>query len=292
MKHDSFRSLYYALIQHSGEGRYEELLKRSLEELHALMSTLEPLKRLNSSRPGTVDQEKLQELFALSVINEHLLCASDFSLSEYQQFFRALGFVPFDPPAQFNPALCEVMSVDNSTAEQSIALGHCHWPGLKFGELIFSRCAVDISCPQSLQIINGFADCSTLYFTNHRNHRPVHDLSHGWGNNSRWRTAFHRTYEIGNLTLYNVDGSIDLADPEAAETLKDLELQRLALVEAQELLIHRCQVGASRQMHDYFPYDWTMAIAGNPQWPLRPENIMSIEQALADSLVNEQPLAE
>lgn len=292
MTHDSFRSLYDAMIQHNGERLYEEVLHPSLGDLQRLMAALEPLKKLSNSRPGAVGSDELQELFALSVVNDHLLSTSRLSLSEYEEFFRALGFSLFDPPAQFSPALCEVMAVDNSAAKQAIALGHCHWPGLRFGELVFSRCAVDISCPASLQIVKGIADCSTLYFTNRRSHRSAQDLSHGWGSNSRWRTAFHRTYETADLTLYNVDGSIDLADTSAPETLKDLELQELTLAQARELLIHRCQVSACNQSDDYFPYHWKMAITGNCQWPLVQENIMTIEQALGRIGLNGKPFGE
>jgi hypothetical protein len=70
-----------------------------------------------------------------------------------------------------------------------------------WGELVFSRAAVSVSCHPSFQILEGVADRSRLYVTDRRMRRDVVNLSHGWGSNSRWRTSFRFDYEEKDLRM-------------------------------------------------------------------------------------------
>src|SRR4051794_29725035 len=120
------------------------------------------------------------------------------SRRDYRRFFEALGFCVFGPPASFNPLTCEIVHVGNwPSPEEGIRIGGCFWPGLRFGEMVFSRCAVNVFCHPSHGVVEGIADRSTLYFTNYRMRRDCSDLSHGWGSNSQWATNLSRNYEAG-----------------------------------------------------------------------------------------------
>jgi hypothetical protein len=52
------------------------------------------------------------------------------------------------------------------------------------------------------------AATSTLHWAWARRHRPVEDLSHGWGSNSQWDTDFRRDYLLPDQLLCNVDAAL------------------------------------------------------------------------------------
>ncbi|WP_347254771.1 hypothetical protein [Leminorella grimontii] len=279
-----FRALHDEIMAYSGNALFQDVLRPAIPRLKAIMASFEYLRRLEDSRPGIVNSDDLMRLFALSVVNDHLLLPLNLSREEYLHFFQELGFEPYDRPEAFTPALCEIISVGNfNSFSEGITLGRSYWPGLRLGELIFSRCAVDVYCPPEYGILNGIADKSVLYFTNQRINRPAHDCSHGWGSNSRWKTAFSRNYQSGDFTFYNVDGRMDLADTASRELLEDLKEQKITIDEARELLVHRCWVGKKALEDDFFPYLWRMAVKNSEtvsEWPLATDAIVQFNVAL------------
>ena len=99
------------------------------------------------------------------------------------------------------------------------------WPGLMFGNLLFSRCGVRVQGGRD-HIAKEIAECSTLYFTYRRLHRKTSDRSMGWGSNSQWRTSFRRDYEHDGYVLYNVDGEIDLTSDSQFEKEDELTVRQ------------------------------------------------------------------
>lgn len=229
------------------------------------MQPLMHLKNLKTSLPGTVRDEHLWDFFALSVLNDDLQRPFSLSRHEYKAFFTALGFDVFEPAGVFNPVLSEIVSVfDFYTDIQDYQTAYVHWPGLRFGDMIFSRAGINLACNKSSDIIKQVAENSTLYFTNRRFRRQASDLSHGWGSNSRWRTAFYRNYMTSEYTFVNVDAKIDLA----SNNLTAFDLHELSLQQARELLLNRCFIQSDIR-DDLWPYDWKMAFnTGELSWPV------------------------
>jgi len=229
--------------------------------------------------PGTIAREALilYDLFALSVLNDLLIVHPLLlSAAQYRRFFEALGFSLFSAREHFNPLTCEVVELSNwPKAEKGICVwGCCYWPGLRFGDMIFSRCGVSLGCHPSHGIVEGIADCSHLYFTNRRLRRPCSDLSHGWGSNSRWATTMRRDYVVGGFAFCNVDADVDLYSQEAATEGLPLNLAR-------ELLLHRCFVSHPDIFGDLYPYVWRMALTcTNPLEPLAAAPFVPFSEAL------------
>jgi hypothetical protein len=86
-------------------------------------------------------------------------------------------------------------------------------------------------------IVKELAEQSTMYWTWRRKHRPVEDMSHGWGSNSQWRTRFRRDYLIGGHVYYNVDAKERATDPESIELVR-----------------HRCYVQSTRTYEETSPW--------------------------------------
>jgi hypothetical protein len=108
------------------------------------------------------------------------------------------------------------------------------WPGLLFGELLFSRSGVRVRAGARYAVA-GVADRSTLYDVFLRRHRETIDGSVGWGHNSQWKTDFRRDYVTLDAYHLNVDGNLDAADVTEGSG-------GLSAVEIRDLLRHRCLV--------------------------------------------------
>lgn len=273
----SFNELYDALVNYEGIQIYQDVLEPFIPHGIECMKSMKNLALLTQSPPDSVEEEKLWDLFALSVCNDFLLLPLHVTRQEYLQFFTMLGFTKIDPGTTFNPLIHEIVEVANwYQPEEGIELGACYWPGLRFGELIFSRCAVDVYCHPSWGITEGVADRSELYFTNRRLRRKTHDLSHGWGHNSKWSTSFSRNYLVKDYSFLNVDSQYDLAESQSADVLYDL-----TPLQASELLYHRCFVNEILNDDEQFPYDWHLTLKTNSQkWPITQDMIAPTKQAL------------
>ncbi len=207
--------------------------------------------------------EDLWRLYALGRVNEVLLLrfqrgraeGTDWpgpkvSLDEYVWFAESLGMTvagsqSFSP---FYHEIVEVAQADNE--EQPVTVLSTFWPCLMLGDMLFSRAGVRVS-GGSRFVHKEIAESSTLYWAYRRKNRPYQDLSHGWGSNSQWRTAFRRDYRVGQGFYYNVDGKHDLGASEPAEEDRD----DLTREERIELLTNRCFVTTMKPHCDLWPYD-------------------------------------
>lgn len=281
---ESFRQLHDALDRYDGADPHADVLMPSLADVQALMAPLQSLRRLATSPPGAVDQNALWDLFALSVIDDALLSRPRFRPAEHATFFSLLGFEPFDEHAAFSPLTCEIVAVSNDVdgPESGIELLETHWPGLRFGELVFARCAKSVRCRPSLGIVEGIADKSMLHFTNERRGRPCNDFSHGWGHNSRWRTDFHRNYAVHGVAFYNVDGPLDIGTRNPSLERSGHPPAELPLDQAREILMHRGFVRTPR-FADEWPYHWRMAVRDSGRsWPLDEADLLPFDAALRE----------
>lgn len=215
---------------------------------------------------------KLWSLFALSVCNDHLLWLlnrGELTVAEYSSFFKEIGMqVSFIAQPYYHPFYYEIYYVDDVVRvgeHEQIIIKDQLYPTIMFGELQFSRGGVSIYNHPCVD--KSLAEKSDMYFTNHRDNRLCHDLSHGWGHNSRWRTDFVRNYETEKEWKFNVDGEVDLS---SAESYKQHYQQYndeipVSVVAAKELLINRCFIHRNsipkETQSDLFPYDWRIDIA-------------------------------
>ena len=278
----SFRQLHDLLVDHDREKRPRDVLMRSVPATLCLMASLEPLRHLATSKPGEVDRDALRDLFALSVIDDLLLNWPGAHPDDRDEFFSALGFAPFEQRAAFSPLTCEIGAISNDDipAEAGIRFLSTHWSGLMFGDMVFARCTKTVICHESLGLVAGIADESTLHFTNQRRNRPANDLSHGWGHNSRWRTDFHRSYRTAGIDFYNVDAPIDIGIPKARLAKAGSPPAELSLDQARELLMHRGFV-RTPDIDEGWPYDWRLAMRDTGHaWPLNEADLVPFDVAL------------
>jgi hypothetical protein len=133
---------------------------------------------------------------------------------------------------------------------------HVYWPGLMFGDMLFSRAGVRVRGRAGV-FVKEIAENSTLYFTNRRYRRLTEDPSHGWGSSSRWATRFRRDYQTDTHFHFNVDGEHLLTGDQPTSRLvlcNQTALERLTLEEQIELLTHRCFVRCIKQDTERRPY--------------------------------------
>jgi hypothetical protein len=292
MKPASFPELYWTLVELRPEIQPSYLTGEGLEGARELMAPLEPYRRRNGqSNPYPVQDVDLWDLYALSRVSDYLLLpfqitatpdsdllppsnelqprffdASGFlrrglpKISEdlYLRFFETLGFARFEERT-FSPFHHEIVEVDQVTDDSAeVTIVRPLWPGLKFGDMLFSRSGVRVRAPAS-KIRKTVAEQSTLYFAYLRHRRKTDDLSMGWGHNSQWRTDFRRDYEDNEHYYLNVDGHIDIGSfevsPDADEVRRDLPPGA-----RRELLIHRCFVTCTLRDHDRWPFDDTLTL--------------------------------
>jgi hypothetical protein len=258
----SYRELHDSLLAYDGGSPYPNLLAPWLEANVDERSWLCSFASRRGYPVPAVELEDLWRLYALSRVNQILLLrfqrgnadGSDWpgpsiSQAEYVAFAEALGFT-IAQTAAFSPFYHEIVEVEHADdcREPVSLLSHC-WPCLMLGDMIFSRGGVRV-CGGSEIISKDVAEASTLYWAYRRKSRPCQDLSHGWGSNSQWRTAFRRDYRVGRELYYNVDGKSDLGVPET--TTEDDGLTRKERI---ELLTNRCFTFTTKPHSDLWPYD-------------------------------------
>ena len=206
-----FMSLYFELrnaVPASGKALPAGFLHREIlvPAMPALRRELEPLAR--HATPGPAPEEDRWSLYALSRVSDFLLLAFQapespgaakglsgaagavgdapaahpqitLSPEEYLAFFEALGFRPFGRRGEpFVPFFHEVVAVRSDSVCPQPVVEEVVWPGMMFGQLLFSRAgAVVRSRPDDLD--PRIAAGSTLYFTFRRAARPTSDFSRG-----------------------------------------------------------------------------------------------------------------
>ncbi|MFL5760033.1 MAG: hypothetical protein ACJ789_09850 [Thermomicrobiales bacterium] len=189
------------------------------------------------------------------------------SQQTYIRFFEGLGFASFGDERPYSPFSHELFEViENPSHNGGIVIDEVVWPGLSFGELLFSRAGVRVRCLPGV-LDKESAERSTLYFAFRRRRRKTDDPSVDWGHNSQWKTELYRFYDDGTHYHFNVDGKIDLG----ANDLSGVEQNsnsKLMLAQRRELLVHRCVVTGWEPRDDLWPYDDTwMVEKGHAPWP-------------------------
>lgn len=259
-----FRELYDLLIGYVGEDCYADVLLPWIPESTSAISNLSEFKRF--FRPSEKDDAflfSLWNLYALSRVIDFLLLSFQsqapedwrgphITIEDYTGFFEQSGLTSFttDTFSSFRHEIVEVVESDNN-ADPIEILEHI-WPGLMFGNLLFSRSGVRV-CGGREHVVKEVAERSTLYFTYRRLHRRTEDLSMGWGSNSQWRTGFRRDYECDEHLYYNVDGDIDLTTDAQFNENEDT----LSVSERIELCKNRSFIVSKRPDADlWYSYDY------------------------------------
>jgi len=253
--------LFHEIQDYRGESLYDDVLVGWIDRArHALddcssFRTFTPYNRKDEAAQG-----RMWNLYALSRVNDMLLsCMREdvaaepsrprISRAEYADFYTRCG-LRLIKLESFTPFYHEIVSVYPSPDDQEPIgiLGHV-WPGLMFGEMLFSRSGVEV-LGGSAHIASEIAEGSTLYFTYERTNRKTCDLSMGWGHNSQWRTDFRRDYESNGRRIYNSDGEHILGRPTPEEDRDGLTSE-----ERLELCRHRCFIKSPKPDSDLWPYD-------------------------------------
>lgn len=257
-----FRELCEAVRDYEGSDVYRDVLVPWVEPAQRALAHCT---RFKSAAPHDRKDEAalfaLWNLYALSRTNDYLLTGFQpsskpatsgptISWTEYEEFFTELGF-DVVAPEHFTPFHHEIVRVEQADADdEPIQVLRMLWPGLKFGDLQFSRAGVEVSGGKNY-VVKEIAESSTLYFSFRRAYRPTNDLSVGWGSNSQWRTAIRRDYECDGKRIYDFDGPLLLDGSPRAEADRD----GLTLAERIELCRNRCFIICAKDHTDLWPFD-------------------------------------
>jgi hypothetical protein len=279
-----FRQLYEGLLDHDdGVGGRRAYLDGRRQAVADHLAELEPLRKRERIPAGgyTGDDEqswRIMKLYGLSRVSDYLIERLD-GLAVHTEFFSGIGLTPFEHAEAFSPFHHEIFAVVQDPSATSVTVEEVLWPGLWFGDLLFSRAGVRVRAPQHL-VDATVATTSTLYFTFRRRLRRTDDLSHGWGSNSQWRTCFSRFYSDEDGLHLNWDGEVDIAADPPAPRAGWSEDEMEPLDQRRELLLHRCFVREPLPADDgdRFPYGDRLSLVA-AEWPLRPESLVQVPWA-------------
>jgi len=259
----SFRALHDELLAYHGQAAFVDVLTPWIEGNPAEIERLRSI-RLRTGRPiPNVPEDELWLLYAASRVFELLVLRFQsgradgsewpgpaISEDEIVCFSERIG-LDVVRPDRYSPFHHEIAALScPSGAAQSPQIVKYHWPCLMLGPLLLMRAGVTLSANSSV-MHPAVAGTSTLYWAFRRKTRPHHDLAHGWGHNSSWRTSFRRDYHLGDTFYFNVDGAVDLLDLHAESRNEE----GLSPKERMELLASRCFVTVTKDSVDHFPYD-------------------------------------
>jgi hypothetical protein len=147
--------------------------------------------------------------------------------------------------AAFHPFFHEIVDVTVAADDnQEPVIVDEYWPCFMRDALLLCRGGVHIEAG-ARHIDKAAAETSTMYFTHQRAWRHTHDLSHGWGSNSQWRTDFRRDYFVDGVAHFNTQAS-SVGDGGGSLTAE----------RQHELLVHRCFVTAASddEENEHWPY--------------------------------------
>ncbi|WP_405668730.1 hypothetical protein [Streptomyces sp. NBC_00055] len=172
------------------------------------------------------------------------------TLDQYVAVFARLGMAPIGDVA-FEPFFHEVVHVAQSESPGApVEITGTVWPGLMFGEMLFSRTGVTVRAG-ARHLVAGIADLSPLHDVFVRHYRGTSDGSLGWGSNSQWKTDFRRDYVTDAAFHFDVD-----EEPDSDQDLLG-EPRKLTPAERSDLVRHRC---LTRPLQD--PDAWEGACPG------------------------------
>lgn len=219
---------------------------------------------------SAASQEELWTLYALGRVldasvgplaaadGEATPATVDWLVATLAEFQASVGLEPFVHPV-LHPFFHEVVALEQDPDPESPpAITRVLWPGATFGRLLVLRSGVAVRAGRAW--LAPAAPRTDLYFTYARRGRQAHDLSHGWGSNSQWRTAARRDYALTDGFRWNADGT---------EPLEEADPEGLPLDERHQLLAHRCFVrgayAVARDPHiaptEYSPWSWSWTLA-------------------------------
>lgn len=261
-----FVDLYLGLGESESPQVYPDVIEPWLEQNRATARRLVALGEPSAQHLRGDDLvEDLWRLFALSAVVDSLrlrLFATTPSLSpqDLDAFLAAVGAARASAPT-FHPFWHEIVEVvPDADPEAPPRILEEVWPGYTIGALMLARAGVRVAAGRA-HLDKTIAETSTLYEAHHRERRPVRNLGHGWGHNSRWRTEFRRDYVDANAYVYSVDQpQRDVVVLSAEDGRFELHLQRsrvpeLSPAEWIELVRHRSFVRCPKPHDDLWPYD-------------------------------------
>ena len=174
-----FRHLYRLILDYEGDRLSRDVLLPRADDVRTATSLLSAFRRADGPAiEEDVLREGLWSLYALGRINDYLLLSFQnderggwdgpaISRDEYLAFFTAAGFTPYFSDS-FSPFRHEIARVQPSESEdEPIRVAGTIWPGLMFGEMVFSRSGVSVS-GGSVHVDKRTAEGSTLYFAHRR----------------------------------------------------------------------------------------------------------------------------
>lgn len=251
-----YRSLVEAIDDDERRDAVVDLLTSWLEANADEVLWLASLRERGRAVVPPVSRQELWRLYALSRLCDRLVqAASDgdcdilLSMAQVEAFMARLGIDAIRPKtyAPFHHEVVTTVAARDPRAPPRVL--EWRWPCLMLGTLLIIRGGVSLEAGANT-LAPGIADASTLYWTYRREHRTTHDLAHGWGGNSAWRTEFRRDYALDGAYHFNVDAPTDLAEVGPEEP----EADGLTRAERIELLTCRSFVLCSKEHSDRFPY--------------------------------------
>lgn len=169
---------------------------------------------------------------------------------QYLAAFTRLGMAPIGDVA-FEPFFHEVVHVaQHEHPGAPVEITGTVWPGLMFGEMLFSRTGVTVRAG-ARHLVAGIADRSLLHGVFMRRYRAASDGSLGWGSSSQWKTDFRRDYLTDAAFHFDID-----EEPDSEQDFLGRP-RRLTPAERSDLVRHRC---LTRPLQD--PDAWESACPG------------------------------
>lgn len=268
-----FRCLFDALLEHSDEDVSPAVLTPWLNEHGVECASW--LKSFSSARGDPVPPAHVEELnclYAASRVSQLLLTrfqpqrgpfhqgGPHISLADYTDFFSQLGMT-LAKPAEYSPFYHEIVDVIQAPdSMQTPQIVRTMWPCLMLGPMMFSRAGVCISVGDAI-MNKEVAESSLIYWSYLRLNRQYEDLSHGWGSNSQWRTAFRRDYLIEGDFCLNVDGRCHVSMELEGDEGDFLPLeQRIELVKYHHFVKRNSAIYT--EGHPW-PYEYSLRMSGN-----------------------------
>lgn len=270
----SLRRLFFMMRDYRGDQLYREVVEPFIPYGRQALKALSSHRHLDATHlPPEVDHEDLVDWYAISRVNDALLLCfqegddlnwnAPFQSVEYQayrqsentpywaegaisreqylDFFIGIGFDLMDDKP-YHPFFHEVVEVvEDESLGQEVVIERVYWPGLMFGEMLFSRSGVRVRCSRNV-MKKEIAEGSRLDWTYWRRRRETIDGSVGFGHNSQWNTRFRRDYHHAGVFHYNVDEDEYLDEATLTSRAQEFGDDLAPLSVYIEVLTNRCRV--------------------------------------------------